>query len=100
MRSLTTRVRSADRDNVGEVRARRVTRDLSTARWRKSSYSDGQQGGACVLVCDDVPSTVPVRDSKSLAGPGGDAERGHLAALRRWCQARIPVGTATQNRLW
>ncbi|MEU3683204.1 DUF397 domain-containing protein [Streptomyces sp. NPDC030592] len=47
----------------------RVTRDLSTARWRKSSYSDGQQGGACVEVCDDVPSTVPVRDSKSLAGP-------------------------------
>lgn len=47
----------------------RVTRDLSTARWRKSSYSDGQQGGACVEVCDDFPGTVPVRDSKHMTGP-------------------------------
>ncbi|SDC05660.1 DUF397 domain-containing protein [Streptomyces prasinopilosus] len=47
----------------------RVTRDLSTTRWRKSSYSDGQQGGACVEVSDDFPDTVPVRDSKNLTGP-------------------------------
>ncbi|MEV7977259.1 DUF397 domain-containing protein [Streptomyces sp. NPDC086519] len=47
----------------------RVTRDLSTARWRKSSYSDGQQGGACVEVSDDFPCTVPVRDSKDTTGP-------------------------------
>ncbi|MEU6378421.1 DUF397 domain-containing protein [Streptomyces sp. NPDC046909] len=47
----------------------RVTRDLSTARWRKSSYSDGQQGGECLEVTDDFPSTVPVRDSKNPTGP-------------------------------
>lgn len=47
----------------------RVTPDLSTARWRKSSYSGNQQGDACVEVCDDSPSTVPVRDSKDASGP-------------------------------
>ncbi|MEU3987264.1 DUF397 domain-containing protein [Streptomyces platensis] len=47
----------------------RITPDLSTARWRKSSYSDGQQGGECVEVADSFPGTVPVRDSKSTTGP-------------------------------
>ncbi|MFF6993560.1 DUF397 domain-containing protein [Streptomyces sp. NPDC008313] len=47
----------------------RVTPDLSTARWRKSSYSGGQQGDACIEVCDDFPGAVPVRDSKNTAGP-------------------------------
>ena len=47
----------------------RVTPDLSTARWRKSSYSGNQQGDACVEVCDDSPGTVPVRDSKNTTGP-------------------------------
>ncbi|MFS4093888.1 DUF397 domain-containing protein [Streptomyces sp. AF1A] len=42
--------------------------DLSNARWRKSSYSDGN-GGSCVEVADTVPGLVPVRDSKV---PGGD----------------------------
>ncbi|MEV5127477.1 DUF397 domain-containing protein [Streptomyces decoyicus] len=47
----------------------RVTPDLSTARWRKSSYSGGGQGDECVEVCDDFPGTVPVRDSKNTTGP-------------------------------
>ncbi|MFE1902537.1 DUF397 domain-containing protein [Streptomyces gardneri] len=42
--------------------------DLSNARWRKSSYSDGD-GGNCVEVLDDVPGVVPVRDSKNPTGP-------------------------------
>lgn len=42
--------------------------DLSTALWRKSSYSDGN-GGNCVEVADDFPSVVPVRDSKNPGGP-------------------------------
>ncbi|ATL27638.1 DUF397 domain-containing protein [Streptomyces formicae] len=42
--------------------------DLSTARWRKSSYSNGQ-GGDCVEVADGVPRVVPVRDSKVPQGP-------------------------------
>ena len=37
--------------------------DLSAARWRKSSYSNGT-GGECVEVADGHPGTVPVRDSK------------------------------------
>ena len=44
------------------------TYDLSNARWRKSSYSDGD-GGNCVEVLDDVPGVVPVRDSKLTDGP-------------------------------
>ena len=47
----------------------RVTPDVNTARWRKSSYSGNQQGDACVEVCDDFAGAVPVRDSKNLTGP-------------------------------
>ncbi|MGW0880662.1 DUF397 domain-containing protein [Streptomyces sp. NPDC002671] len=42
--------------------------DLSNARWRKSSYSGGSGGEACIEVADGVPGVVPVRDSKV---PGG-----------------------------
>ncbi|GAA0915514.1 DUF397 domain-containing protein [Streptomyces thermoalcalitolerans] len=47
----------------------RVTPDLSTARWRKSSFSGNQAGDECVEVSDDFPGTVPVRDSKDTTGP-------------------------------
>ncbi|WP_129309594.1 DUF397 domain-containing protein [Streptomyces sp. L2] len=48
----------------------RVTRDLNIARWRKSSYSGGQQGAECIEISDDFPGTViPVRDSKNPTGP-------------------------------
>ncbi|MFJ6697674.1 DUF397 domain-containing protein [Streptomyces sp. NPDC091272] len=42
--------------------------DLTTAQWRKSSYSNGE-GGSCVEVSDDLPGLVPVRDSKVQDGP-------------------------------
>lgn len=42
--------------------------DLSTAVWRKSSYSNGE-GGNCVEVADGYPGVVPVRDSKDPEGP-------------------------------
>ena len=42
--------------------------DLSSARWRKSSYSD-DNGGECVEVADGLPGVVPVRDSKTPDGP-------------------------------
>ncbi|MER6203997.1 DUF397 domain-containing protein [Streptomyces sp. NPDC001642] len=42
--------------------------DLSTAVWRKSSYSNAT-GGDCVEVRDDLPGLVPVRDSKVPHGP-------------------------------
>ncbi|MFF4017836.1 DUF397 domain-containing protein [Streptomyces sp. NPDC001843] len=37
--------------------------DLSTALWRKSSYSNGS-GGECVEVAVQHPDGIPVRDSK------------------------------------
>ena len=42
--------------------------DLSAARWRKSSYSNGT-GGSCVEVADGYPGVQPVRDSKDPEGP-------------------------------
>ncbi|MET7798490.1 DUF397 domain-containing protein [Streptomyces decoyicus] len=42
--------------------------DLSTARWRKSSYSNSN-GGECIEIADDFPGLVPVRDSKNPHGP-------------------------------
>jgi hypothetical protein len=38
------------------------------ARWRKSTYSNGD-GGDCVEVCDAHTAVVPVRDSKVPHGP-------------------------------
>ncbi|MEV0114557.1 DUF397 domain-containing protein [Streptomyces sp. NPDC050844] len=45
-----------------------VSYDFVGARWRKSSYSNGE-GGNCVEVADGVPGIVPVRDSKNPQGP-------------------------------
>ncbi|MFF0683432.1 DUF397 domain-containing protein [Streptomyces tendae] len=42
--------------------------DLSDARWRKSTYSNGD-GGNCLEVADGVPGVIPVRDSKVTDGP-------------------------------
>ncbi|MFJ4618338.1 DUF397 domain-containing protein [Streptomyces sp. NPDC088812] len=43
--------------------------DSSALRgWRTSSYS-GPEGGSCVEVLDGYRAGVPVRDSKSPAGP-------------------------------
>ncbi|WP_149553002.1 DUF397 domain-containing protein [Streptomyces marokkonensis] len=39
------------------------------ARWRKSTYSGGDGGEACLEVADGVPGVVPVRDSKLNGGP-------------------------------
>ncbi|TSB17729.1 DUF397 domain-containing protein [Streptomyces benahoarensis] len=37
--------------------------DLSAARWRTSSHSNGD-GGNCVEIGDDLPGIIPVRDTK------------------------------------
>ncbi|MFF4606276.1 DUF397 domain-containing protein [Streptomyces sp. NPDC001339] len=42
--------------------------DLSSAQWRKSSYSDDNNGN-CIEVSDSHPGLVPVRDSKTPHGP-------------------------------
>ncbi|BCL29050.1 DUF397 domain-containing protein [Streptomyces aurantiacus] len=44
------------------------TPNLSTAIWRKSSYSEGGDND-CVEVADGYPGVVPVRDSKVPDGP-------------------------------
>ncbi|WP_369246465.1 DUF397 domain-containing protein [Streptomyces sp. R41] len=41
---------------------------IGAAEWRKSTYSNGE-GGECVEVADGVPGVVPVRDSKVPDGP-------------------------------
>ncbi|WP_221355591.1 DUF397 domain-containing protein [Streptomyces beigongshangae] len=46
----------------------RHTPELSTARWRKSSYSN-TNGGECVEIAEGYPHLVPVRDSKNPHGP-------------------------------
>ncbi|SCG39407.1 protein of unknown function [Micromonospora echinaurantiaca] len=60
--------------------------DLTGARWRKSSRSNGQ-GGACVEVADNLPGLVAVRDSKDPSGPaltfGPDAWRAFIAGVAR-----------------
>jgi hypothetical protein len=42
--------------------------DTTRAKWRKSSYSNGN-GGACVEVARNLPGVVAVRDSKDPDGP-------------------------------
>lgn len=39
-------------------------RDLASATWQKSSYSNGE-GGACVEIASGFSGVVPVRDSKT-----------------------------------
>ncbi|MEV4450912.1 DUF397 domain-containing protein [Streptomyces mirabilis] len=46
----------------------RTETDLSSALWRKSSYSNGS-GGDCVEVVVGLSDVVPVRDSKLQEGP-------------------------------
>lgn len=41
--------------------------DLTSAHWRKSSYSNGQAN--CVAVATNLPGIVAVRDSKDPGGP-------------------------------
>ncbi len=59
--------------------------DLSTASWRKASYSGGN-GGGCVEVADEFPGLVPVRDSKDPEGPAlvfpAEAWSSFVAAVR------------------
>jgi hypothetical protein len=59
--------------------------DLSAARWRKSSYSGGNNG-SCVEVADGYSGVVPVRDSKN-PGPAlvvrADAWAAFVAGVTR-----------------
>ncbi|MCX4401100.1 DUF397 domain-containing protein [Streptomyces sp. NBC_01764] len=48
-------------------RAHHSPPDLSGAKWRSSTYSGGNN--ECVEVADNLPTLVPVRDSKRPSGP-------------------------------
>ncbi|MFJ4711807.1 DUF397 domain-containing protein [Streptomyces sp. NPDC088785] len=58
---------------------------IGSARWRKSTYSNGE-GGSCVEVADNLPGIVPVRDSKVAGGDvvviGAAAWQAFVARLR------------------
>ncbi|KUF19761.1 DUF397 domain-containing protein [Streptomyces silvensis] len=41
---------------------------LDAAAWRKSSHSN-QDGGECIEITHDFEGLVPIRDSKNPAGP-------------------------------
>ena len=41
--------------------------DLTSARWRKSSFSSSN-GGQCVEVASNLPAIIVVRDSKNPDG--------------------------------
>ena len=58
------------------------TYDLHSAQWRKSSYTNGDNG-ACVEVADGLPGIVPVRDSKVQEGPVLIVSAGAWAAFIR-----------------
>ncbi|MFF1409609.1 DUF397 domain-containing protein [Streptomyces sp. NPDC058289] len=59
--------------------------DLTSACWRKSSFSNGT-GGDCVEVADGLTGVVPVRDSKVQDGPvlviGATAWHGFVQGLK------------------
>ncbi|MFE4264256.1 DUF397 domain-containing protein [Streptomyces sp. NPDC056883] len=59
--------------------------DLTSACWRKSSFSNGT-GGDCVEVADGLTGLVPVRDSKVEGGPvlmiGATAWHGFVRGLK------------------
>ncbi|MFE2418724.1 DUF397 domain-containing protein [Streptomyces hokutonensis] len=40
--------------------------DLTNVTWRKSSYSN-PDGGNCIEIAPNIPTLVPVRDSKNPA---------------------------------
>lgn len=56
-----------------------ATPDLTSARWRKSSYSNGN-GGDCVELAQ-VSGLAAVRDSKNPTGPALVFARSSLAAF-------------------
>ncbi|MDP9870370.1 MULTISPECIES: DUF397 domain-containing protein [Streptosporangium] len=56
--------------------------DLTGAKWRKSSRSNGN-GGECVEVADNLPGVVGVRDSTDPSGPALAVSRPSWGAFIR-----------------
>jgi hypothetical protein len=53
--------------------------DISTAKWRKSSFSGANNN--CVEVACNLPDIVAIRDSKNPDGPALTVTRTHWAAF-------------------
>jgi hypothetical protein len=53
--------------------AHHIAANLPGARWRRSTYSGGNN--ECVEIADNLPHLVQVRDSKRPAGPVIHASR-------------------------
>ncbi|QSY51089.1 MULTISPECIES: DUF397 domain-containing protein [Streptomyces] len=74
--------------------------DLQAVSWRKSSYSN-PDGGDCLEVADNIPTAVPVRDSKNPGGPalvfGAAAWAAFVSALKEaTAQAHPMYGSKSQ----
>lgn len=68
------------------------TPDLSTATWRKSSYSGGADPESCIEVAPGFDGIVPVRDSKDPQGPALVFEAAAWAAFVAGVKAdRFPL---------
>ncbi|MDH6579545.1 DUF397 domain-containing protein [Kitasatospora sp. MAP5-34] len=63
-----------------------ASQNLSSATWRKSTYSGGGNNQECIEVADGFPGVLPVRDSKDPGGPAlvfpADAWRAFVAGVR------------------
>jgi len=67
-----------------------TTDDLSTARWRKSSFS--QPTGSCVELATDAGGRGAVRDSKNPEGPVLPIDVHPLVRAIKNCAVRPPFG--------
>lgn len=62
--------------------------DISTAKWRKSSFSGANNN--CVEVACNLPGIIAIRDSKNPAGPALAITRTHWAAFTAAVKAGEP----------
>lgn len=71
--------------------------DLSRAKWRKSSYSTGSNGG-CVEIATNIAGVAAVRDSKNPAGGALIVPRAAWASfLAEVTRGRYDVSPAPQG---
>jgi hypothetical protein len=62
--------------------------DISTAKWRKSSFSGANNN--CVEVACNLPGIVAIRDSNNPDGPALAVTRTHWAAFMAAVKADGP----------
>ncbi|MGA2826565.1 MAG: DUF397 domain-containing protein [Streptosporangiaceae bacterium] len=65
-----------------------MKQDLSTAEWRKSSFSGANNN--CVEIAGNLPGIVAIRDSKNPDGPALAVTRARWAAFMAAVRAGEP----------